>query len=63
MVDFVEEQMARKQAVRKLGIARRYVTDALPKLYDHSSGYAGEVESVREAIDNAVRALNGEPPE
>lgn len=63
MVDFVEEQMARKQAIQKLRIARRHVQDALPKLYDYSSGYAGEVESVRDAIDAAIKVLNGEPVE
>jgi hypothetical protein len=63
MVDFVDEQMARRETVRKLRIARRYVADSLPYLYTEAPGYAGEVEAVKEAIENAIKVLSGEAPE
>jgi hypothetical protein len=56
-----EEQAACRTAVAILNTTSMDVKRALSVLYDHASGYAGEVEAVKEAIDNAVKVLSGKP--
>lgn len=59
----MDEATARRRASTKLIGARAQVTMALSDLYDYAPGYAGEVEAVKEAIDNAMRVLSGLAPE
>lgn len=57
----LDEAFARRNAVRKLGIALRYAQAACEALYDNASGWAGEAEGARDAIDQAIKHLSGEP--
>lgn len=58
-----EETAGRRGATAALRMARRDVKRALDQLYDLAPAYAGEVESVKESIDQAIRVLAGEAPE
>lgn len=57
----LDENAARRTASTFLVGARARVMAALNDLYDGAPAYAGEVESVKESIDQALRVLNGEP--
>lgn len=56
-----ETQSACRTARAILNTANIDVNRALNVLYDHAPAYAGEVESVKEAIGTAIKVLNGEP--
>jgi hypothetical protein len=60
---YVDEATARRRAVVHLERTRGPINLALSLLYDNASGYAGEVESVKEAVESAIRILNGEAVE
>lgn len=57
------EQAACQAAVHDLRGVQARVRMILRELYDSAPGYAGEVEAVKEATDNAIRVLSGEAPE
>lgn len=54
------EKTACEIAVRDLRGIQARVNAVLADLYDSAGAYAGEVESVKEAVDNAIRVLSGE---
>lgn len=58
-----DESFGRRMARVHLGVAENQVKKALIALHDHAPGYAGEVESVQEAIQNAMKILSGGSPE
>lgn len=55
------EAYARRKAIQNLRVARRYAQQAAEALYDDAGGWAGEAESVRDAADQAISSLSGEP--
>lgn len=59
----MDERVARKVAVSDLNGVMARVNLILSDLYDSAPAYAGEVESVKEAVETAMKVLSGEPVE
>lgn len=57
----MNEQTACQIAVQDLRKVEAMVNAILADLYDSAPAYAGEVESVKEAVTIAMRVLRGEP--
>lgn len=58
-----KDETARAIAVSDLNRVLARVNAILADLYDSAPAYAGEVESVKEATEIAIKVLSGEPVE
>lgn len=59
----MDESTTLKIAVDDLRKVKALLGAILSDLYDSAPGYAGEVEAVEEACDNAINVLSGKPAE
>ena len=56
----MEEQTACRVAVSELRGVQARLNAILAHLYDSAPAYAGEVESIKEATETAMKVLSGE---
>lgn len=59
----MDEKTACDVAVQELRAVQARLNTILRYMYDSAPGYAGEVESIKEVTENAMRVLSGEPVE